>query len=217
MNSAKDRPTVTKHRGYVTKLEIGTKSQLLKARDFKAKERRREQRNFERSLAQRSSLRSEPSVNRFQRAGDRYSLRSERSNRPKSVNSGHFRRNDHLEQGSGRALHVSGNPSFVNRIQVTRDPSRSWPGSSYSVPPVSPLPGGGDSNRCFAIRHAPLGPIGEEAERGHDSIVTTSLLQLTSFSPPSDSLEDGEDGGEAVDNKEDMDKEGGYILILCRF
>jgi hypothetical protein len=41
------------------------------------------------------------------------------------------------------------------------------------------------ANHCFNIRHQPVLPaeqeVEEEAERGHDSIVTSSLLQLTSF------------------------------------
>ena len=81
--------------------------------------------------------------------------------------------------------------------------SRAWPGNSLNYSERGQLTGGTPamlrtpdraSDRCFAIRHKVMSPIGEELEkdtRMNDSIVTSSLLMMTSLSP-TDTSESGQ-------------------------
>ena len=197
---------------FVTKVEIGTKRDLLTSRDFRGAESQRT--DFTRSTDLRTSLRSEPSQNHLYRDSERHSLRAFKRNDPTSRRSAgensRPRRSDFPDRGSRRRARITRNSNYVKRITVNKEPCRSWPGSSRNYTDrgratnlqLGQLP----DNRCFKIRHHAMSPIGEEAERGHDSIVTTSLLQMTSFSPTSGSNE--EDGGQAEDkgNKEDMNQ-----------
>ena len=107
-----------------------------------------------------------------------------------------------LGKGLGvAAANLTQNSAYVNNIFLCQE--MGWAGpprrqeSQQRQPPA---------NHCFNIRHQPLLPaLGaagqaaeDEAERSHDSIVTTSLLQLTSFAASSatssSSTNDGKNG-----------------------
>ena len=198
-------------RKFVSKLEVGTKSDFLQSRDQKTKERRRDEKSFKRT-DQRSSLRSEPL--QMHRDIDRDSFRALKKNnyKPRRSFAGHSNlRRGEFSNRSSRTPKIISNSKYVKKILVNQEPSRSWPGSQrgYSDKTKTgvtyPAPGTGD-DRCFSIRHQAMSPIGEEGERGHDSLVTHSLLQFTSFSPTQDSYEDGTEINEAGFGKEDMDQ-----------
>ncbi len=76
------------------------------------------------------------------------------------------------------------NSAYVNNIFLCQELGWAGPPRRESMRPQPP------PDHCFKIRHQPLVPVAaavagapndEESERQHDSIVTSSLLQLTSF------------------------------------
>ena len=198
-------------RKFVSKLEVGTKSDFLQSRDQRTKERRRDEKSFKRT-DQRSSLRSEPL--QMHRDIDRNSFRALKKNnyKPRRSFAGHSNlRRGEFSNRSSRTPKIISNSKYVKKILVNQEPSRSWPGSHRGFSDKTktgvtyPSPGTGE-DRCFSIRHQAMSPIGEEGERGHDSLVTHSLLQFTSFSPTQDSDEDRTEINEAGFGKEDMDQ-----------
>ena len=197
---------------FVTKVEIGTKRDLLTSRDFRGVEPAHSE--FGRSVDIRTSLRSEPTQQTIHRDSDRHSLRAFRRNDPRARRStgggqARPRHSDCPDRGSRRRARITRNSNYVKRITVNKEPSRSWPGTSRNYTDrarVANVPSSLVPDKCFKIRHQTMSPIGEEAERGHDSIVTTSLLQMTSFSPTSGSNEEDGAQGDGLRNKEDMDE-----------